>query len=161
MAVPLAVIGADTASGPLLDAILSSDRGVLDPIGFWSFPPGSGAPPTRILLRAVENFDTLDMLLNAADCVYIASRKVDWLAVARIALGKGKAVVCERPSYLRSSRDGQIRQRGSECMAGVQLRYAIHTSIQKAAASNQMGCCQRTPKARDPRLRVFGASRRS
>jgi GFO/IDH/MocA oxidoreductase family protein len=99
VAVPLAIIGADTASGPLLDAILSSDRGVLDPIGFWS-PPTSDAPRTRVLLRAIENFDTLDMLLNAADCVYVASRKVDWLAVARIALGKGKAVVCERPSYL-------------------------------------------------------------
>jgi predicted dehydrogenase len=94
--VGLGFIGYGIMGERLLRAAVAHDPAVLKVSGVWD-------PSAQAMERLARDFPELrraassEALIEASDCVYIASPPASHLGHARSALSRGRAVLCEKP----------------------------------------------------------------
>lgn len=92
----IGIIGTEAADPWLLDALLDSSQNDLLVVGCWS-PPGLGTDVSNGRRRGIRQLESLDDLIAAAECLYIAAPVTHRLHFARHAISGRKAVFCEQP----------------------------------------------------------------
>ncbi len=95
-AVKLGIIGFGIMGERLLRAALEDPSGELEVIGVWD-PAEAAQERLRASLPEVACLESAETVVEAADCVYIASPPETHLGYARAALAAGKAVFSEKP----------------------------------------------------------------
>ncbi|WP_341896950.1 Gfo/Idh/MocA family oxidoreductase [Ferrovibrio terrae] len=94
--VRLGIIGYGIMGERLLRAALNHDPAVLTVAGVWD-PSVAAMARLKADLPQVVQIGSAAAVIEACDCLYIASPPASHLAYAREAFGKGRAVFCEKP----------------------------------------------------------------
>jgi predicted dehydrogenase len=94
--VRLGIIGYGIMGERLLRAALNHDQGVLTVAGVWD-PSKAAMARLKADLPQVAQIASAMAVIEACDCLYIASPPASHLAYARDAFAKGRAVFCEKP----------------------------------------------------------------
>lgn len=95
-AVRLGFVGYGIMGERLLRAALAQDTGTLAVSGVWD-PSGPAMERLARDLTEVTRFPSVDGMIAASDCVYVASPPASHLGHARRAHAAGRAVFCEKP----------------------------------------------------------------
>mgnify|MGYP001405594689 FL=1 len=94
--VKLGIIGYGIMGERLLRAALSHDQSVLVVAGVWD-PAAAAMQRLKADLPQVTQLGSAEAVIDACDCLYIASPPAFHLGYARAAFQKGRAVFCEKP----------------------------------------------------------------
>lgn len=94
--VSIGVIGAGIMGHRMLNAILAQPDGSVRLAGAWD-PSPAAMERLAAELPSVRRVRDPETLIEASDCLYIASPPSSHLAYARAALDAGKTVFCEKP----------------------------------------------------------------
>lgn len=94
--ISIGLIGAGIMGERLLRAILDQSPDLLQVSGIWDPSPQAMARMAAAF-PAVARLPDAQALIEASDCVYIASPPASHLGHARAAIAAGKAVFCEKP----------------------------------------------------------------
>ncbi len=94
--ISIGLIGAGIMGERLLRAILDQSPDLLQVSGIWDPSPQARARMAATF-PAVAQLPDAQALIEASDCVYIASPPASHLGHARAAIAAGKAVFCEKP----------------------------------------------------------------
>lgn len=94
--VRLGIIGYGIMGERLLRAALNHDPKVIVVAGVWD-PSTAAMARLKTDLPQVTQLASASAVIEACDCLYIASPPASHLAYAREAFGKGRAVFCEKP----------------------------------------------------------------
>lgn len=94
--VRLGIIGYGIMGDRMLRAALNHDPAVLTVAGVWD-PSAPAMARLKADLPQVSQIASASAVIEASDCVYIASPPASHLAYAREAFTKGRAVFCEKP----------------------------------------------------------------
>jgi predicted dehydrogenase len=96
MSVKLGVIGYGIMGERLLRAAMNHDPKVLRAASVWD-PSSAAGQRLRQDFPQVDQATDAAGVINASDCVYVASPPASHLAHARAAIAAGRAVFCEKP----------------------------------------------------------------
>lgn len=94
--VRLGIIGYGIMGERLLRAALNHDPKLIAVAGVWD-PSAAAMARLKSDLPQVTQIASASAVIEACDCLYIASPPASHLAYAREAFGKGRAVFCEKP----------------------------------------------------------------
>ena len=94
--VRLGIIGYGIMGERLLRAALDHDPAVLTVAGVWD-PSAPAMARLKAELPQVVQIESAAAVIEACDCLYIASPPASHLAYARDAFARGRAVFCEKP----------------------------------------------------------------
>jgi predicted dehydrogenase len=95
-AVKLGFVGYGIMGERLLRAALAQDPGLIAIAGVWD-PEQAALERLGRDLPEVPAIGSADALIEASDCVYVASPPASHLGHARRAIAAGRAVLCEKP----------------------------------------------------------------
>lgn len=92
----IGIIGAGIMGERMLNAILQQDSSLVQVCGIWDPAPEAMRRMEKSFPRVPRLADAAT-IIDASDCVYIASPPASHLAHARAALAAGKSLFCEKP----------------------------------------------------------------
>src|SRR5271157_982977 len=94
--IKLGILGAGIMGERLLRAALDHAADSVQVIGIWD-PSEAAMARIGATLPTVPRAASVDLVLEACDCLYIASPPASHLDHAQRALAAGRAVFCEKP----------------------------------------------------------------
>ncbi len=133
MAVKLGIIGYGIMGERLARALDRHDRTVVAPAGIWD---PSEAAMTRLAsdLPEMPRLGSAEAVIEAADCVYIASPPQAHISHAEAALDSGRAVFCEKPL----SADNALAERFVSRIEDKGERFAVNFVFASSLAVDQI-----------------------
>ena len=129
-AVRLGFVGYGIMGERLLRAALAQDAAALSVAGVWD-PSGAAMERLARDLADVTRFPSVDDMITASDCVYVASPPASHLGHARRALAAGRAVFCEKPlaADLDDARAFVAEVEGSGARVAVNFPFASSFAV--------------------------------
>lgn len=128
----LGIIGAGIMGERLARAALEQADGSVEIVGIWD-PSASAMARIGAHLPALPRLGSVEALIAASECVYVASPPASHLGHARHALDAGKAVFCEKPLGVDLGDSAAFTEAHRGARAAVNFPFASSLAVARLA----------------------------